>query len=448
MKKVPFLLLYLILLLIPDNVYAGDYSLHDLYRLALEKSEIIQIAEEDLFISEKQKDKARAVLFPTLSAFGAHRRYSEEKVYGFDILQPDHTSEWGLRLDQSLSLSGKEITALEITKEEIGKSTHDLQAVKEGILLDVASRYFIVLQAREALEIARQNVERLQKHRNAASTRLEVGEATKTVLLRAEAELAGARSDLIKAENNLIISKTRLAQSVNISGDYSIKEPQVDVDYTMPEKGVPGLDILTEDCTKTDIDCLKEIAFRERAEIQSAMIKRDIAENTVKFAQGAYWPDISIEGVYFRQEIDPSSSFDLKERIYGGLRLDFPFFEGGLRIAEVSEAKARLRQAEYGVEDLKRAIAVEVENSYLFVVREAAVLVQLQAEVKYSSENYNSVTRQFQYGLADSVDVMDANTLLVTAEREQATAKYAYQLSVISLQRSMGTLLESVTGRQ
>ncbi|MDH3259209.1 MAG: TolC family protein, partial [Deltaproteobacteria bacterium] len=92
MKKVAVLLLYLTVLLIPDNVYAAEYSLHDLYRLALEKSEVIQIAEEDLFISEKQKDKARAVLFPTLSAFGAHRRYSEEKVNGFDILQPDHTS--------------------------------------------------------------------------------------------------------------------------------------------------------------------------------------------------------------------------------------------------------------------------------------------------------------------------------------------------------------------
>lgn len=85
-----------------------------------------------------------------------------------------------------------------------------------------------------------------------------------------------------------------------------------------------------------------------------------------------------------------------------------------------------------------------MENSYLVVKREAAVLTQLEAEVAYAADNYNSVVKQFQYGLADSIDVMDANTLLVKSERELAAAKYAYQLAIIQLKQSTGTLLKSV----
>ena len=49
-----------------ENVFAAEeYSLDDLYRLALERSEKIKISEEDLYISERGEDKAFSVLLPT-----------------------------------------------------------------------------------------------------------------------------------------------------------------------------------------------------------------------------------------------------------------------------------------------------------------------------------------------------------------------------------------------
>jgi outer membrane protein len=448
MKKYLLLLLCFLPAFSPKILYGQEYSLNDLYRLALERSETIKIAGEDLYISEREKDRALSTLIPTLSAFGNHTRYSEEKSQGAFLLQPEHTNEWGLRLDQTFSLGGKEFTALKIAEEGIEKSGFDLEAVKEDFLMNVAAEYFIVLRSKKALDIAMQNVERLTKHRDAAKKRLEVGEVTKTVLLRAEAELAGAKSELIKAENNLRIAKTRLAKSVNISGDYDVKEPRPGIDFDMPAQGLSGQDFLTENCKLSTVDCLVETALSERAEIKSAVIQMEVEKSKVTFEEGSYWPDLSIEGVYSREENEPSSTFGLDERIYGVLKLNFPFFEGGLRRAEVGQAKARLRQAEYRLSNLKRSIGVEVENSFLIVKRESAVLTQVQAEVEFALDNYNSVTKQFKYGLADSIDIMDANTLLVTAERELATAKYAYQLSVLRLRRTTGQLLKRVTDTQ
>jgi outer membrane protein len=453
MIKLLFPLFGFLLIFIPHGLSAEEYSLDELFKLALERNETIKIAEEDLYISKREKDRAMAALFPELSAYGNHTRYSEEKTRNAFILQPEYTNEWGLRLDQSLSLSGREITAFGIAKEGINKSRFDLDAVKEEYLLGVASAYYDVLKAKKAKEIAGANVERLTKHRDAAKIRLRVGEVTKTVLLRAEAELAGAQSDLIKAENGLRLSRTVLARTAGISEDYELKESQPaigpDSAGATPLAGdcQPAAEPWEQAAPKYRLSvsgCLKERALSERAEIRASTLQKEIAEDKVKYARGSYWPTLSIEGVYARQENEPSSSFGLKERIYGGLKLDFPFFEGGLTRAEVREAKAELRQAELSLADLKNSISVEVENSYLNLITEYSVLTKLQAETEYAMDNFNAVSKQFQYGLANSVDVMDANTLLVTAERELANARYDYRLAILQLKRAVGTLLKTV----
>ena len=425
----PFLLVF-----IPYNISAQEFSLEELYSLALKNSETIKISEEDLYISERDKDRAMAVLFPTLSTFGSHTRYKEEKSGTTFTTQPEYSTSWGLRLDQSLSLSGRELTALKMAKETIVKSSFDLDNVKEGYLLNVASAYYDLLKSKKAAEIAGANVDRLTKHRDAAQTRLKVGEVTKTVLLRAEAELLGAQSAMIKAENNLKFTKTVLARTVGISGDYDVKE----------EQQPSVLNILTPDCR---LDCFKGIALSERVELKAVELQKKIAENEVTYTKGLYWPTLSVEGVYSRREDHPSSSFAIKENIYGTLKLNFPFFEGGLRVAEVSQSRARLRQAEYRLSDLKKSVNVEVENAYLNLITESGILDKLQAEVDYARDNYNAVSKQFEYGLANSVDVMDANTLLVTAERELANAKYDYQLSILKLKRVTGILLKTVTAQ-
>ncbi|UCD35661.1 MAG: TolC family protein, partial [Nitrospiraceae bacterium] len=397
MKETLFLILLLacLVVLIPCRSEAAEYTLEDLHRLSLERSETIRIAEEDVRISELDKDRAMSVLIPTLSAFGYHTRYSKEIQQGEVILQPDYTNEWGLRLNQTFSLSGKEFTALSIAKEGIKQSRFDLSATQEEYLFTVATQYYVLLRAKKEVDIAHANIERLTKQRDAARKRLEVGEVTRTVLLRAEAELASAQSDLIRAKNTVRLASTRLAKTVGISGDYDIREPLTKNEYPMTDQGEVDLSSLAGDCTLPPLDCFKETAFSERAEIRSLAIRRDIAGEEVTVARGAYWPDLSLEGVYRRQENSPSTSFGLDERTYGALMLDFPFFEGGLRKAEVGQAKARLRQAELGLEDLKNTVSVQVENAYLLVIREAAVFNQLKVQLEYASDNYNLVSKQF-----------------------------------------------------
>jgi len=346
---------------------------------------------------------------------------------------PEDSTSWGLRLDQSLSLSGREITAFKISKEYIEKSKYDLHAVKEAYIFNVASAYYDVLRTKKAVEIAKSNLERLTKHRDAAATRLRVGEVTKTDLLRAEAELSGAQAELVKSENNLKLAKAVLARVVGLNGSFDIKEAADSKQYTADTE---------------PLEALKQIAISERAELKAVELQRKVAKEQVSYARGAYWPTLSIEGVYSRKDESPSSTFLNKESVYGGLRLNFPFFEGGLRKAEVGEAEAKKRQAELVYEDTVKTINIEVENAYLDMITQKGILKSLQDRVAFAADNYNSIFKQYQFGLAHSIDVIDANTLLITSERQLVDANYNYQLSVLKLKWVTGTLLKTVISPQ
>ncbi len=411
------------------------YSLGDLYRIALERSERIKITEEDLYIAERGKDKTLSTLLPKLSAFGSYTRYTEDKLSSSgSIIQPEGSLSWGLRLDQTLSLSGREITAFKISKENIEKAGYDLYAVREGYLLDVSLSYYDVLRARRSLEIADANVERLIKHRDAAKVRLRVGEVTKTAVLRAEAELSGAQSDQIKAKNGLELSKAVLARVVGIEGKYELKE-------------TPDINQHKMDSKYADtIWALKQTAFAERAELKALELQKKMQEEQIGYAKGAYWPAFSLEGVYSRKDEDPASASLNRESIYGGIRINFPFFEGGLRKAEVREAEARHRQSALLYEDRKKAVNIEVENAYLELMTQEGITEKFRNQVAYAEDNYKAVSRQFEFGLANSIDVMDANTLLVTSERQMSDAQYNYQLSALRLKRATGVLLKTVGG--
>jgi len=411
----------------PAIIFAEEYTLDDLYRIALAHSEIVKVAEENLVISEIGKDKAFSYLLPRLTATGDVTQYSEKKFSDAgSLIQPESGSSWGVQLNQTVSLSGRELTALGISRQFVTKSKYDVTAVREDYLLRfVASAYYNVLMARKVLEIAESNLERLSKYRDAAEKRLRIGEVTKTALLRAEGELSGAKSDRLQAQNGLELAVAVLARNVGIKDDFTLREGAA------AEGEVPAVNVF------------RERAFAMRADLKSMEVQKQIAADQIKYAEGAFWPTVSAFAGYAGADQYPSTSGLNREGIYGGVALNFPFFEGGLRRAEVSEAKARERQAAFFYEDLKKGIGIEVQTAYLDLVTQKGILQFLDDQLAFARDNYQAVARQFDFGLSNSLDVLDANTLLVSAETKAVSAVYNYRLALLRMKKATGTLLHN-----
>jgi outer membrane protein len=405
---------------------AEEYSLEDLYGLALKQSEKVQISRENVFIAEMEKRRALSALMPRMSAFSTYTKFSEDKYNNGVLVQPDNSDLWGLQLDQQVSLSFREFTVLNMASKDIERSRQDLAAVQEEYLFQVSQAYYGVLKARKTLEIMEANVTRLTRYRNAAEKRMKVGEVTKTVLLRAESELSGARSDQVKAENLLTSATMTLARIAGISPDFTLKETN------------------EQEAQVATVAELKDQAFSQRAELKSLELQKKIAEQDVSYARGAFFPNLAVTGAYKRADQDPQTLTLNRESLYGSLSLNFPFFEGGLRQAELEEAKARQRQANLQYEDTRKTIGLDVENAYLELITQKGTIRFLQDQLAFARDNINSVARQFDMGLASSLDVIDANTQLVSSERQLSDAVYNYQISILRMKRVTGTFLKEI----
>lgn len=429
--KTKILVFILFFILTEQAVAQQNLTISDVFFLALKKAEKVKIAEENIIISKEAQNKALAGLLPNITAYGKYTDYNKEKIVNTSIIQPDKTILWGVSIEERLSLGGREFINYAISKDILTKTEFDVTSFKEQYLIRVAQALYNYLKAKRAVEIAESNVQRLKKHRDAANIRLKVGEVTKTDLLRAEAELSGAQADLISAKNSLKVAKAILAKDAGIEGDFEILETKLNDPYA----------------TLT-VEHVKAIAKELRPEIKIALISREIAKKNVDYTIGSYFPTLTLSATYQKFDQNPSTEFTNKESTFAVAVINFPIFEGGLRKAEVGEAKAKLRQAELQYEDTVKEVFIDVESAYHTYITFRDTIKALEDEVAYARENFNSVTKQYQYGLANSIDVTDANTFLVTAERKLMEAQYNYQLSILRLRQATGTLLKALTNNE
>ena len=95
---------------------------------------------------------------------------------------------------------------------------------------------------------------------------------------------------------------------------------------------------------------------------------------------------------------------------------------------------------------MKKSIDLEVESAYLDLLTQKEALVYLKDQLVFAEDNYRAVSRQFEVGLADSINVIDANTLLVSTERNFTEATYNYRISILRIKQTTGSFLKEIEG--
>jgi outer membrane protein TolC len=431
MKKMSYAFIGVLILYLwamPSLLCGAEYTLDDLYRIALKQAEKIKVSEENVTIAKLDVNKARGALVPNLSAYGTYNQYTESKRGDTgNVIQPSQSATWGVQLAQSYSLSGREFTVLDIAGKTVEKSRYDLASFQQDYLLSVSASFYDLLRAKQALEIANANLERLTKYRDAANTRLRVGEVTKTALLRAEGELSGAQSDKIKATNTLEAAKVVLARLVGIEGPYDIQETFETED---------NLGALTD---------LERQAIDRRQDLKSLQAQKIIAEKQLTYAKGAYWPSLSLGAAYARVDQYPQNATFNRDTIYANAAVNFTFYDGGERSADIMQAETRLRQAGLIYRDAVNSATLQVRNAFLDYTTQQGIIKFLRDQLAYGRDNFNAVSKQYEFGLSNSLDVLDANNLLLSSQRQLADALNSSRFSRLNLLKATGGLLGETT---
>lgn len=436
MRTLNTLISHLLLLLIlssfgENHTYAADinspksYTLSDLCVIALEASEYVRLFKEDVRIALKDKKRALSTIHPSISVFAEYTNLNETTQ-----MFPQ-TQTYGAQASYTFTLNGRELTALKIASQNIESDEFNLEHIKEDYVLQVAVSYYEILKALKLREIIQADINRLTKHKAFVQSRFDVGEVIKTDLLRASAQLHGASSNLVKADNLLKYKQAVIKSLVPLPEGFNIVES----------------DIPAKQKIKYSLDIVKNEAVSNRPDLLAIKKKWAASSNMAKWYRGAYFPAVSIQGQYFNTssewEKEKPESLDADGFSVTG-NIIFSLYDGGLKSAELSQAKAKEKKAKLNIELKKKEVLLEVESAWLELNTQISILKSLEEQLNFSKENFRAITEQFKIGLSNSIDVMDANTLLVRAERELSDAKYQYKISELRLQRAKGSLLDTL----
>jgi outer membrane protein TolC len=193
-------------------------------------------------------------------------------------------------------------------------------------------------------------------------------------------------------------------------------------------------------------DNLVTDAQLHRPEWLRSRFEEQAAEHQVQVARAGFFPTLSLQLSYQLERQSPATAFYISPNQYAVFQLQFPLFEGGLNLANVREAYSQLHAATLNTEYLQLSIKAEVRNAMRDVQTLTGVVEQFTAQVAFARENYELTSRQFAVGLATNIDVLDANSTLLSAEQQLADATFDHDLAVLRLYKSLGRLFIHLLG--
>ena len=421
------------LLCLPAQSLADDIektiTLDEAYRFALGSHEAINIAKEGALQAESNVDKALSQMLPKLRAEGSHTVYSEQKLYGDYVLQPNDYSRVDVKLTQSLYSGGRENSARKQADISASRSKAGQDAARDGVILLTARAYYGVLKSEREVEIKASALRRAEEQQKVAAARLKVGEVTRAALLRTEALLAGAQAELIRAQGDVKNARSFFSRITGISFAFRLVEPPVRV------------------ANIQETDALIKTALAQRPDYRQSILDERSTNEGITYAKGWFLPSLSLEGGYTWHEQHPKAFSYLRESYSGAVVISVPIFEGGLRYAELSEARSKHRETEQRRLALKRDIEVQVLEAVDRLESVSAMLESYKKQLSFAEEDARMVAEQFKYGLAAIVDVIDADSALVSAQRSLMNATYDYELAKLELKNALGSLSEEVLVR-
>lgn len=391
-------------------------TLEEAYRTALKKNEQLAVSRQQVAQAEADLTVATSALLPQVNVTGESVQQTATQY------TPGSYNNIGVSGRQSLFTGGENWYDRSASKNLLSSQRFRHNRLKQQILYQVALQYYNVLLARRYIEIAENQLRRAESQLELATQQQEVGVVNQTAVLRAQVEVAAAREQIMRARNQHQIALQQLALELGIN------DPPPCV--AQPEKRPP-------ENISPDQYC--QAAFDNRPDIQVAKASLTAARDSVKARRGSFLPSLFLQGSYVRS--DTNQLFFSNYQDWNiALEATYPLFTGFRNTGELRRAKAAEKQTAAALTRLKQEIRVDVRSTCYEIQTQQKVIKSLQDQVQSATANYDQVTAQFKEGVASSVDVVDAQTVLNEAENRLANAYYQLQIDRVRLKLATGEL--------
>ncbi|ETX14758.1 transporter [Roseivivax halodurans JCM 10272] len=385
---------------------------------------VLRAADEDVAQAISQLRPVLSWTADVTRNFGVSRSTTTSPLPGGGTTQStnptvSNTASIGLSAQLLVYDFGRTRTGIDLAKESVLAARQGLVSVEQQVLLRAVTAFWEVRRAGQTVSLRRNNLRLIEEELQAAEDRFEVGEVTRTDVALAEARLAEARSQLAVAEGNLTSAQEEYFAVVG-------RRPG---DLT-PPGSLPTVPANVQSATQT--------ALRLHPEIVAQQHRVTVAELQILVAEAAMKPTVNLSGqVGYQSDLD---STDYSRQGSISLGASGPIYQGGELSSLVRQAMAQRDQQRAQLLQVTRQIRQGVANAYISLETARSSITAGDNQVRAAQIAFEGIREEATLGARTTLDVLDAEqdlldarTLLISAQVDQYIAAY----NVIS---SMGLL--------
>ncbi len=429
MKRI-HLLFSLCVLFAPLAGYA--LSLEEGLSIVVEKGRDVAIARSDEDVARASVSLARSPWLPFVDLYGRETwlRYQPEAKTPFGAFptSQDQFLTYGFKATQLLYDFGKTSSSIDAAQYGLKAREIETDHQKSQAALDFIIAYLGLLESDKLLQVAREEVQQHEAHRKDAEARYSAGVITKNEVLQADVTLADSRQRAVTAENLRSLRESKINSLLLRSLNEQIKPEEVKVD--------PSAGLSLEEAWAS-----AEATSSRLRELDQAIAAK---EENIRAVQAEYLPTFYLSGGYEYSENRYLVHQDNWSAIAG---VNVNLSSGGASGSRIGMAKAELRSLKLSREKLLDAIRLEVKSAYLDLRSSSQKMEVVKTAVAQAEENLRLQRLRYQEGVGTATDVLDAVTLLTTAETNSWKALYGMERAEAILLNAAGKDLVSMYGK-
>jgi len=299
------------------------------------------------------------------------------------------------------------------------------QDILDVVTLTVGNAYLRIIEADSRIKAQQAQVQNARALYDRAVDQVQAGTAPRIDATRTEVQLHTEEYNLSIARNNFAVAKLALGRAIGLP-----LGQQFEMADTLPYS----------DITPLSVDDALQIAFKSRSDFRSTLDSQKAAAQTLSAAKGERYPTVAVNGNY--GDIGPTFGNSHGDFTFqAGIRV--PLFTGGRIKGDITQAEAELRQRKAEAENMRGQIDQDIRTALLNLNAAKEQAEVAKQNVELANESLARSKDRFTSGVTDSVEVVQAEQALASANDQYITSLYNHNFAKLSLARALGVARSS-----
>ena len=414
------------LLFFATNLQAQD-NLKFFIEKALENN--LQLnAERKNFESAKQsKNISRSEFLPSITLSGdqtSTTSTNRTNQSGASLSDSNSDTESKkISIDQKIFSGFKGLNTFKKSELETQKANLSLNKAEQQTILDTTSAYFDLIFKSKNEKFNISNVNLFQRQVDSDNARLQKGEITLTDLAQSESSLAGARANLIKAQTELLSSKTNFKR--------------------VTREKIPDVNNLNEKVSLILPNSLEEslqIAYSNNIDLLISNLDYEISVKELKIEKARLSPSASIN--YSKSENnDFGSTIDEIDQETVKATITWPIIKGGENVSSIKKSSFNKQRYQLILQDTKNRINTEISNAWSKFQSSKSVLEATKSQLKAAEIANEGISLEYDSGSTrTTLELIQSRSLLLDARIAFARSERDFAVSQFELAKRLGSL--------